>query len=85
VYLLYKRASTFGTRPSDLMGIQNHWLAYQFDEVVHLIGWQVESRLNATDDKGRRRYSYEEALRVPEPDRVSVSKLLARPGVRIKS
>lgn len=83
---MYKRARDFGARPAALLGIQNQWLAYQVDEVVHLVGWQVESRLNAVDEKGRRRYSYEDALRPPDNRQtVSVSKVMSRPGVRVKA
>jgi hypothetical protein len=35
---------------------QNRWLAWQFDNAVLLFGTWVQNRLDATDDKGRRKY-----------------------------
>jgi hypothetical protein len=53
-------AKTYHSRPSQIAGIANTWLAYQFDGAVGLMGGFFEDKANEHTGQGkdrRRRYS----------------------------
>ena len=53
-------AKTYHSRPSEIAGIANTWLAYQFDGAVGLMGGFFEDKANEHTGTGtdrRRRYS----------------------------
>jgi len=60
VIRLHWIAKTYHSRPSEIAGIANTWLAYQFDGAVGLMGGFFEDKANEHTGTGtdrRRRYS----------------------------
>jgi hypothetical protein len=60
VLRLHWLAKTYHSRPSEIAGIANTWLAYQFDGAVGLMGGFFEDKANEHTGQGkdrRRRYS----------------------------
>lgn len=62
MYILHELASSYGSRPSDLLCIQDRWLAYEFDNAVFMYGRWVNNKRQETDKKGRPLYSIEDIL-----------------------
>lgn len=52
----------YQTKPSDILHIKNHWLAWQFDRAVMFYGRTVENRLHEKRKNGKPKYKLEEAL-----------------------
>jgi hypothetical protein len=62
-------AKTYHSRPSEIAGIANTWLAYQFDGAVGLMGGFFEDKANEHTGTGkdrRRRYSAKAILAMLE-------------------
>lgn len=59
---------TYGTRPSDVLGVEDPWAAYQLDMACMTFGSWVEAKLDQHDKKGRPKYRLEDLLRQPAPD-----------------
>lgn len=50
---LHSLSVTYHRRPSEIIGVDDHWAAYQFDLVVAQFGAWVEGKLNERDKKGK--------------------------------
>lgn len=79
MWSVYLTAKTTGTRPSDLVCIEDRWVAYQFDTAVTLIGTVIENAAQeqiktGSDDspKWENRYTMKQLLdddfKLPRPD-----------------
>jgi hypothetical protein len=51
MWTLYNSAKTWGSRPSELLGITETYQAYCLDQAVAMFGNYVENRLANVDDK----------------------------------
>ena len=49
---LYALATTTHQRPSDIIGIDDRWAAYQFDSAVCLVGTTMENAIQETVKSG---------------------------------
>lgn len=78
MWLLHQKATRFHRPPSELVGIEDEWAAYQFDNAVNFFGVTVENALQerdeigmGTDVKYRERYTLAQLLepnfRLPRP------------------
>lgn len=85
---LYRQANSFGESPSRIFGIRgNAWLAWQFDNAVLYFGIWAQNRIDAVDDKGRRKYTTLAAalgLHDGKPKKINLSALAGMPGVKFK-
>jgi len=66
--MLYRTASQFGQRPSDLTGIpaRLEYLRWDFDAAIVLIGTALENRMNERDEKSHElRYRPEQVIADP--------------------
>lgn len=52
VFTLYQMATTYQNRPSELIGVDDPWLAFQFDRAIFLFGRAVENRLQERKNIG---------------------------------
>ena len=75
VWMLYQKAKTFQSKPSDAFGIQSKWAAWQFDNAVFALGYIVEGRRSEIDKKGRYKWTLEEALCIKEREYASLEAL----------
>ena len=50
---LHSLSVTYHQRPSEVVGIDDTWAAYQFDMAVAQFGAWVEGKLNERDTKGK--------------------------------
>lgn len=50
-------AATYGRRPSELLGVEDPYAAYQVDAAVLGFGSWVEARLEERDKKGRPKWT----------------------------
>jgi hypothetical protein len=50
-YDLYLQAKTWGTRPSQLLGILNDYEAFCLDQAIHFFGSQVDAELSKVQPK----------------------------------
>lgn len=71
---LHTLAQTTHQRPSDIVGIDDRWAAYQFDSAVCLIGTTIGNALQETTKAGDKltpRYTLTQLLdadfRLPQP------------------
>lgn len=63
---LYQTCKAFGQRPSEFFGIEEAWLAWDFDQAIMMAGQVVEGRLSERDGDGRAVYkTLREALGMP--------------------
>jgi hypothetical protein len=64
---LYQTCKTFGQRPATLFGIEDTWLAWEFDHAVAALGIRVEARIEEKRKDGSPVYkSMEDALNLPK-------------------
>lgn len=66
MWKLHNLATAYGTRPSEILGVDDGYLAYQVDLACLTFGRYVENKLAERTSKGRPKYTVE-AL-VAEPD-----------------
>ena len=50
---LHSLSATYHLRPSEVIGVDDPWAAYQFDMAVAQFGAVVEGKLNERDKKGK--------------------------------
>ena len=50
-------ATTYKQRPSDIIGIDDDWAAYQLDQAVRYVGTYIHNKLMETDKKGKPIYA----------------------------
>jgi hypothetical protein len=50
------------TRPSKIVGVDDEWAAYQFDQAVMFVGRYIYGKLNELDDKGKPLYEIDDLL-----------------------
>lgn len=75
---LYQMAESFGTRPSDLIGLRNTWVRWMFDRAVFIFGAHVMSEYHKRRKDG---VTLEEIMGLPIPQKpINVARLLAMPG-----
>lgn len=55
VYSLYKQAETFRQTPSEMIGIQDPVIAFQFDRAILLFGRQVDNKLSVKENRGTKK------------------------------
>jgi hypothetical protein len=55
-------SKTTGTRPSEIVGIDDEWAAYQFDQAVIFVGRYVHSKTNELDRDGKPLYDINDML-----------------------
>jgi hypothetical protein len=55
VWRLFRMATTFGTRPSTLLAIDDTWQAYQFDEAVLVMAGEVQRRVDQAEARALER------------------------------
>lgn len=55
-------ATTYQTRPSEIVGLENDWAAYCFDSAIALFGNWVEGKLMERDKAGKPKYTLEGLL-----------------------
>lgn len=74
---LYRKAETFSTLPAELLGLENPWVRWQFDNAVLHLGTVVTHRMGEEDRRGKPRYpTVEQALGLmPAPKPVNVAAL----------
>ncbi len=60
--MLHEMANSYGSRPSDIIGISDTWLAYDFDNAVFVYGRWVNNKRQETDKKGKPLYAIEDIL-----------------------
>ncbi|TXH08853.1 MAG: hypothetical protein E6R03_17505 [Hyphomicrobiaceae bacterium] len=81
---LYQTCKAFGQRPSTLFGIDDPWLAWEFDHATAALGIRVEGRIEEKRKDGRPVYkSLEAALNIPreiKPKPISRSVLMMLAG-----
>lgn len=85
MWALHKLCKAYGQRPSAVFGIEDAWLAWDFDQAVSAFGAEVEQRQRETKKDGSPRYAtVRELLNLPkEPMRmkpVSKSMLMSLAG-----
>lgn len=51
---LYRVGEKYGTRPSELVGITDVWLAWDFDHAVTMLGMHIENEINEPSSKDQR-------------------------------
>lgn len=59
---LHFKAIAWNKRPSEILGVKNEWLAYQFDEAVFRYGRWVENKLAEVDKKGKPKYTIDDVI-----------------------
>lgn len=84
MWLLYNQAKTFQQLPSDLLGFEQVWVSWMFNNAVFYLGRHADNKLSQRDDKGKSKYTIEQALNLP-PQPVSMAALLNRSGVRVRT
>jgi hypothetical protein len=55
-------AKTTGTRPSEIVGIDDTWAAYQLDQAVIFVGRYIHSKANELDRDGKPLYDIDDLL-----------------------
>jgi hypothetical protein len=56
---VFQRSKTYGTRPSELLGIENSYIAFCFDEAIGFVGSYVQNELDGLKrKKGEKDESY---------------------------
>lgn len=98
MWTLYQKAKLFSRLPSELLKLDDEWLAYMFDNAVTLFGTVVENALqeqtNVGSDKAPKhepRYSLPQLLaddfRLPAPAKAKPAQglqgLMGLPGVKV--
>lgn len=73
----------YGTRPSAVVGIEDEWLAYQFDIAVFSWGRHVNNKLAECDSKGKPKYTLDDILDGVDRPRnmISVTELFLASGL----
>lgn len=51
---LHNLASAYRQRPSELFGLRDNWIAWDFDHAIHAFGQHVESELNGLKAKSEK-------------------------------
>lgn len=75
-------AKMTATRPSQILGLRNSWIAYQFDNGVVTFGRVTESKLSERDKNGKPKHRLDRLL-ADRPDtrdgppKISVGQLMA--------
>lgn len=69
VYLLGRRAHKAGKLPSEMMGIRNVVLAFQFDETVHVFAMHIEAELAKCKSATDRRIALNRLLGIKTPQK----------------
>lgn len=82
---LYQTCKAFGQRPSTMFGIDDEWLAWEFDHAVAALGIRVEGRLDEKRKDGSPVYrTLEAALNLPrapmKPKPISKAMLMMLAG-----
>ena len=69
MWKLSQLAEKAAKRPSEIVGIDDEWAAYQFDQAVVFVGVYINNKLNEIDDKGKHIHSIGDLLadRVVDP------------------
>jgi hypothetical protein len=81
--MLYTNKSSVS--PSQRLGIKNHWLAYQFDELVQLFGQRVEGAVKKEKTEAQKEIVFREMLGIEMPQqKIQVQVLSSLPGVTVK-
>jgi len=87
---LHVLAGATHQRPSDIVGVDDRWAAYQFDSAVCLVGTTIENALQETSEIGGKmmpRYTLTQLLdadfRLPQPE--SAADALKTMAARSKS
>jgi hypothetical protein len=57
LWRLYCLSTSYGRRPSEILGVDDEWAAYQLDDAVTYLGRWVESKLSERDWRGKPRYT----------------------------
>jgi hypothetical protein len=64
LWRLYCLSTSYGDRPSEILGIDDEWAAYQLDDAVTYLGRWVEAKLSERHRKsGKPKYTLEYLLR----------------------
>lgn len=53
---LHRLCKAYGQRPSTVFGIEDEWLAWDFDHAVSALGWEVEQRMQEKRKDGTPKY-----------------------------
>lgn len=80
MWSLYNKAKTYSRLPSELLRLGDEWMAYQFDNAVHMFGVAIENalyeRVNVGSDKAPKyepKYTLHQLLdqefRLPAPQK----------------
>lgn len=62
MWKLSQLAEKAAKRPSDIVGIDDEWAAYQFDQAVIFVGVYINNKLNELDEEGKPIYTLGELL-----------------------
>lgn len=63
MWTLYGQATAFSRRPSEIVGIEDEWAAYQFDSACLYLGRWIDNKLGERNPRtGRPLYSLEGLL-----------------------
>ena len=82
MWLLYNQAKTFQQLPSELLGFEQVWVSWMFNNAVFYLGRHVDNKLSQRDKDGRPKYCIEEALNLP-PKLVDLDKLAMVAGIDV--
>jgi len=77
--------SAFGTLPSQILGLDDPWAAYQLDVAVLNLGTWVESELEKRDKQGRPKRSLETLLAPRVQDEKGRSRPAPKPASSFRS
>lgn len=98
MWTLYSKAKLFSRLPSELLRLDDEWMAYQFDNAVATFGIAVENALMERENRGTdkqpkwdAKYTLSQLLddsfRLPAPAKVEkpqgLKGLMGMPGVKV--
>jgi len=67
MWRLHQMCQMYRLRPSDVIGIDDRWLAFDFDDALTTFAVIVQNRLDETDKQGRHKHDVYSALNLPKP------------------
>lgn len=99
MWTLYTKATTYSRLPSEILRLDDEWMAYQFDNAVTLFGTVIENALlerqntgTTKEPKWESKYTLTELLdsdfRLPRPERPAqpesgIKGLMTMKGVKV--
>ena len=83
LWRLYCLSTSYGRRPSEILGVDDEWAAYQLDDAVTYLGRWVEAKLSERHRKsGKPRYTLEYLLREREEEKGSPGRPVFQSAVK---